>query len=47
LVVRAKSAQASFFSGTKKILHSANLQAIIQAAGPTSSTEVFFQKIPA
>ncbi len=32
-VVRAESAQASFISGTKKILHSANLQATIQAAG--------------
>jgi hypothetical protein len=30
--VRKESAQASFF-GTKKILHSANLQATIQAAG--------------
>ena len=32
-IVRAESAQASLFSGTKKFLHSANLQAIIQAAG--------------
>jgi hypothetical protein len=33
LVVRAESAQVSFFSGTKKFLHSAHLQATIQAAG--------------
>jgi hypothetical protein len=33
LVVRAELAQASFFSGTKKILQSANLQATIQVAG--------------
>ncbi len=32
-VVRVESAQASFFPGTKKLLHSANLQATIQAAG--------------
>ncbi len=33
LVIRTESAQASFVSGTKKILHSANLQATIQATG--------------
>jgi hypothetical protein len=32
-VVHAESAQARFFSGTKIILHSANLQATIQVAG--------------
>jgi hypothetical protein len=32
-VIHAELAQASFFSGTKNFLHSANLEATIQAAG--------------
>jgi hypothetical protein len=43
-VIRAKLAQASFF-GTKKFLHSANLQAAIPTAGFLRVTPTSFKKL--